>query len=1142
MPNINARVIIAFLLAVAYADDKTHCENKCLEKYKEESIRDACNVGCAARSDIPGSPFFFIDCYRECGKKFHQENKSEDVSEAHSACCYACSLPMSRSLFMSVKYANNEEPIVKIIRKEGEGSVEHSSRLRNLDMDQFVSNIFGSLNRIHHYPTPIIVQHSNFQRIGNSSVNDYGSSAMLESAHTRYTAMHNEMSKMLAAFSKQFFDGIRNQIQRDRHLLTDRPAGHDYFSHMGPEIGNFVTNGEPILLTRPLSRDEDEGLSLPIRVFRYQSSSNHPPSIFYWIMIVFGIGALLLTLYASVIFFRVMRSAAYKRISGEFAYGRRSNTLSSPGVLPVKKVPLDGWADHSEPSGVPPPAYDQEWTAYEEMQFLRTLSALKEGDASIYDGKSQFWQRSEMQPRTILEDRVRKSPMYLKDYERKLILEKKGKTDESDDDFREENSDYFGQLEQIRDEIRKATEIDDNCDNGNLSDFLVPKMKTDEEKKKDDEDFYSWVRLHDDGDCAGNNFLKGLKQAWNNPNIDEEEKFLRDYIVNRRFVSDEETQAVTSNDIREIEEDAKDLEMQRIFEYKYNFRFEDPDQEFTLFKIKQYPRTVGESLRNNNTRRKEKRGMYKERKQKEKREKRQEIREMKKLKRAEIEKKLQRLKRMAGDEICLNVNDLISDFDPIEYDKRMAQVFNDEYYERCTAISKEDVLKPVLSDLEEVGSENNDSEKFRVKSTLKCTENKDIVMLRQSEEMSPQKSDSRRKRCTNKFVDFLQSDEPLFDPVENSIEEYFDKDDAFDYEDIVGDQLTRFKYRQVVPNDFGLSVDEILSADDRQLNAWASLKKTTAYRTEREEMVDVMRYKKKAADWKKKQRIFNTDYGGKKSMTQKYKQTMNDVLGRRNDGSTKKNDNITSCMALPNSIQLKMEQSNEKQPFFQEAMKSENDQDCKQIRKKSLRKRRAVVRRKMDIVGALDVNDNRLRAYGINPKKFKRRLKFMRSRITDVGEVVTTIPTIGFNVEQVEYKNLKFQVWDLGGQTSIRPYWRCYYANTDAIIYVVDSADRDRVKISYRISPYLRLLFKVGISRQELVAMLQEDELQGAVLAILANKQDIANCLTLAEVHKALGLEALRNRTFQIFKTSAAKGEGLDEAMEWLANNLQHKK
>ncbi|KAL1235322.1 ADP-ribosylation factor-like protein [Trichinella spiralis] len=84
-----------------------------------------------------------------------------------------------------------------------------------------------------------------------------------------------------------------------------------------------------------------------------------------------------------------------------------------------------------------------------------------------------------------------------------------------------------------------------------------------------------------------------------------------------------------------------------------------------------------------------------------------------------------------------------------------------------------------------------------------------------------------------------------------------------------------------------------------------------------------------------------------------------------------------------------------------------------------------------------------------------------------VGEVVTTIPTIGFNVEQVTYKNLKFQVWDLGGQTSIRPYWRCYYSNTDAVIYVVDSADKDRV----------------GISKQELVSMLEEEELKNAILA-----------------------------------------------------------
>lgn len=75
-----------------------------------------------------------------------------------------------------------------------------------------------------------------------------------------------------------------------------------------------------------------------------------------------------------------------------------------------------------------------------------------------------------------------------------------------------------------------------------------------------------------------------------------------------------------------------------------------------------------------------------------------------------------------------------------------------------------------------------------------------------------------------------------------------------------------------------------------------------------------------------------------------------------------------------------------------------------------------------------------------------------------LNEIVSTVPTIGFNIETVKYKNLTFQVWDLGGQTSIRPYWRCYFNNTgnyslfdlelDAVIYVVDSADIDRLSVA----------------------------------------------------------------------------------------------
>merc|ERR1711935_843010 len=91
-----------------------------------------------------------------------------------------------------------------------------------------------------------------------------------------------------------------------------------------------------------------------------------------------------------------------------------------------------------------------------------------------------------------------------------------------------------------------------------------------------------------------------------------------------------------------------------------------------------------------------------------------------------------------------------------------------------------------------------------------------------------------------------------------------------------------------------------------------------------------------------------------------------------------------------------------------------------------------------------------------------------------LGEIVTTIPTIGFNVETVEYKNISFTVWDVGGQDKIRPLWRHYFQNTQGLIFVVDSSDRDRISESH----------------DELHRMLNEDELRDAILLIFANKQD----------------------------------------------------
>jgi len=139
-----------------------------------------------------------------------------------------------------------------------------------------------------------------------------------------------------------------------------------------------------------------------------------------------------------------------------------------------------------------------------------------------------------------------------------------------------------------------------------------------------------------------------------------------------------------------------------------------------------------------------------------------------------------------------------------------------------------------------------------------------------------------------------------------------------------------------------------------------------------------------------------------------------------------------------------------------------------------------------------------------------------------LGEVVTTIPTIGFNVETVEYKNISFTVWDVGGQDKIRPLWRHYYQNTQGLIFVVDSNDRDRVEDA----------------REELTKMLNEDEMRDAVLLVFANKQDLPNAMTAAEVTEKLGLHNLRHRQWFIQSACATTGDGLYEGLDWMSRTL----
>eukprot|EP01084_Bolivina_argentea_P125859 222938_1 len=149
-----------------------------------------------------------------------------------------------------------------------------------------------------------------------------------------------------------------------------------------------------------------------------------------------------------------------------------------------------------------------------------------------------------------------------------------------------------------------------------------------------------------------------------------------------------------------------------------------------------------------------------------------------------------------------------------------------------------------------------------------------------------------------------------------------------------------------------------------------------------------------------------------------------------------------------------------------------------------------------------------------------------------LNEVITTIPTIGFNVETVEYKNIEFTVWDIGGQHKIRQLWKHYYHGADAVIFVVDSNDRDRIDGNN--------CYDDDNARDQLHDVLSNDELRNSALLIMANKQDLKNALAINEITERLNLNRFNGkRDWYIQATCATTGDGVTEAFDWLSNTLK---
>ncbi|KRZ76738.1 Protein KRI1 -like protein, partial [Trichinella papuae] len=429
-----------------------------------------------------------------------------------------------------------------------------------------------------------------------------------------------------------------------------------------------------------------------------------------------------------------------------------------------------------------------------EKSFFKALSALKSRDPKIYRSETAFFGDDQSSTKMTQMKSSKKSSgsknkesaLRINDYERICLLE------------------------EIFANIPVSDEEEDT--------LLMEKVKTATEEDQEESSFAEWLQ------GKSNNYsspdkedLAFLQKYWNNPQVDEGELFLRDYLLNRRYREKDDGDAVVDN--VDYEEDEILLEKQSEFERKHNFRFEEPNAHTIIT----YPRDVKDSLRRKDDSRKQIRERQKERKEREKLKREEEIKLLKNLKKKEISEKLEKIKETAKlESISLNDYDLDGDYDPDEHDRKMKETFNDEYYSRDDADQK----RPQFSD-------SDDDEQF--------------------DNDEPTTSSANTYRSINKKL----KEEVLAQNSEIDVEKYFDEYYKLDYEDVIGDIPCRFKYRNVMANDFGLSADEVFNNEDKTLNAWVSLKKMTQYTTEEEEKYLLHSYQRKAENVKLKYRIFN---------------------------------------------------------------------------------------------------------------------------------------------------------------------------------------------------------------------------------------------------------------------------------------------
>ncbi|EMS49269.1 Calcium and calcium/calmodulin-dependent serine/threonine-protein kinase [Triticum urartu] len=464
-----------------------------------------------------------------------------------------------------------------------------------------------------------------------------------------------------------------------------------------------------------------------------------------------------------------------------------------------------------------------------DRRVLQVIRRIRSGDSAIFDKDAKVYSSSEDEDEDGAEGEPKEGkkakkerPLYLKDVNAQHLLE--------------EGPEFAAQAGRGSKYDRIAY---NELQREGLKEFLEAEKKALGDGDDEEEDLFKAKQAEGDGgDSEEDEDEKQTEELLgevfgDDDKLDDNEKFLKNYILNRPYL-EPAPEKFSLDDIQEVSQEEDVIETQEDYEDIYNklgnykFRHEEVEasEGVVTDRVMGHPRVVEGSVRKKESSRKKQRKSKEERLARAKQEQAEELKHLKNLKKKEIAEKLEKIRMIAGIEgeaACkLGADDLEEDFDPEDYDRKMQEMFDDSYYGADEVdpgfgsgddldlvkpdFDKEDELLGLPKDWAPDGKEGSTATGEKKKKKKK------------NKELANGEEEGEKKKGKISLKDKVE--------LEKELDEYY----KLDYEDTIGDLKTRFKYRQVQPNSFGLETYEILQSDDRDLNQYVSMKKLAPYR------------------------------------------------------------------------------------------------------------------------------------------------------------------------------------------------------------------------------------------------------------------------------------------------------------------------